>query len=79
MELIIAKQEGYHTLSHIKELIPDQESEMYACDDLLQSIEIVNEGNVEPDWTVGRLDVAALYPLIEYPNMRKSHIRQTIS
>ena len=59
--------------------MPGQESEMYTCDELLRPIEIVSEGNVEADWTVGRLDVAALYPLIEYPNMCKSHIRQTIA
>ena len=29
-----------------KELIHDQESEINACDELLRSIEIVNEGNV---------------------------------
>ena len=33
----------------------------------LQSIEIVNEGNVEPDWTVGSLYVAALYLSLNIP------------
>ena len=51
----------------LKELIPDQESEINASDELLRSIEIVNEGNVEPDWIVGSLDVAALYPSLDIP------------
>ena len=59
--------EGYHTFCLIlEELIPDQESEINASDELLRSIEIV-----EPDWTVGSLDVAALYPSLNIPTCAK--------
>ena len=46
----------------LRELIPSHKTECDATDVLLQSIEIINEERIEPEWTVGSLDVTALYP-----------------
>ena len=44
------------------------------CDrteDLLAEIERVNEQNVDPNWTVGSLDVEALYPTLDVDECAK--------
>ena len=46
----------------MKELIPYHQTEINSTDELLSAIEVINESEVRPDWVVGSLDVAALYP-----------------
>ena len=66
------KRVSYILSKILSQLIPGNETHCNSTEELIGIFKRVNEGEVEPDWVLGSLDIKSLYPSLNIERCESS-------